>query len=372
MPLDRLRQIILTSGTELLEYAMEIETSPVLEPWAWYASAYQQHHTALLLILELFAFPMRKEADRIWKCLDYVFEVPTHLSRDQKARLILTELRDKMNAYRAIRKIRAPTGMLERLEQAQSEDSGSPHNPFPILGAARQPTDTSNYQFHGFANGEMLFAPPSVSDSPEGSSEAGSSKNTGYFEPPNAKDDFMTDIDWVSSVQFVLGCFALNKTMLKLYQERMGQAVPTGHQHWRNKPSALPLSIVEHGQYLPDKDTCMSHDYESPWPLGIDSFVLTLGLPTIRSTLAGCKAQDITMCQVAQTPRMSSTHAVADGARCDIHLQVPHLRRVVVTRKRHTAAIPTAMTVLITNPSCQNGAIHTARRKDTRQRHANL
>ena len=297
MPLDRLRQIILTSGTELLEYAMEIETSLVLEPWAWYASAYQQHHAALLLILELFAFPMRKEADRIWKCLDYVFEVPTHLSRDQKARLILTELRDKMNVYRDIRKIRAPTGMLERLEQAQSKDSGSPHNPFPILGAARQPTDTSNYQFHGFANGEMLFAPPSISDSPGGSSEAGSSN-----EPPNAKDDFMTEIDWVSSVQFVLGCFALNEIVLKLYQERMGQAVPTRHHHGRNKPSALPLSIIEHGQYLPDKDTYMSRDYESPWPLGTDSFVLTLGPPTIRSRLAGCKAQDIRMCQVPKRP----------------------------------------------------------------------
>lgn len=199
MLLDRLRQIILTSGTQVLEDAMELETSPILERWAWYAGAYQQYHTALLLVLEIFKFPMRKEADRIWKCLDYVFEVPANLSRDQKARLILTELRDKMNVYRDIRKIRAPTGMLERLGELQPRDPGSPHDPV-LLGAGRQPADASNYQFHGFANGEMLFAPPPANDSPEGSSETGSSQIFGYLESPNSRDSSMTDIDWVSEI----------------------------------------------------------------------------------------------------------------------------------------------------------------------------
>lgn len=220
VPLDRLRQIILTSGTQVLEDAMELETSPILERWAWYAGAYQQYHTALLLVLVVFKYPMRKEADRIWKCLDYVFEVPTHLSRDQRARLILTELRDKMNVYRDIRKIRAPTGMLERLGELQARDPGSPHNPVPVLGAARQPADASNYQFHGFANGEMLFAPPPANDSPEGSSETGSSQIFGHLESPPSRDSSMTDIDWVSA----MGCvwLYLKRTMLMLYQERVG------------------------------------------------------------------------------------------------------------------------------------------------------
>lgn len=203
---DRLRQIILTSGTQVLEDAIELETSPVLERWAWYAGAYQQYHTALLLVLEVFAHPMRKEADRIWKCLDYVFEVPPHLPRDQKARLILAELRDKLNVYRDIRKIRAPTGMPERLGQVQSRDPGSPSNPVPILGAAWQPTDALNYQFHGFANGEMLFAPPSPIDSPEGSSETGSSQLVGHLESPNSRESSVTDVDWVSGIRYVCFC----------------------------------------------------------------------------------------------------------------------------------------------------------------------
>ncbi|SLM35341.1 fungal specific transcription factor domain-containing protein [Lasallia pustulata] len=193
---DRLRQIILTSGTKVLEDAMELETSPFLERYAWYAGAYQQYHTALLLVLEVFAYPMRKEADRIWKCLDYVFEVPTHLPRDQKARLILTELRDKMNFYRDVRKIRAPTGMIERLGQLHSIDSEYSPTSLEILVAARQPSDASNYQFHGFANGEMLFAPPPANNSPEGSSEAGSNQLLGCLVSADPEDSAVTDIDW--------------------------------------------------------------------------------------------------------------------------------------------------------------------------------
>lgn len=196
--LDRLRQIVLTSGTQVLEDAIELETSPVLERWAWYSGAYQQYHTALLLVLEVYAYPMRKEADRIWRCLDYVFELPTDLSRDQKARLILTELRDKMSVYRDIRKIRAPTGMLERLGQLQPRDPGPPDGSLPILDATQQPPDASDYQFHGLANGELLFAPPPANSSPEGSSEAGSCQLPGNLGSPDSRDSSITDIDWVS------------------------------------------------------------------------------------------------------------------------------------------------------------------------------
>jgi hypothetical protein len=60
---------------------------------------------------------MRKEADRIWNCLDYIFETDRRLSRAQKGRAILTELRDKMAVYRDIRKMRAPVSMMKSLYQ---------------------------------------------------------------------------------------------------------------------------------------------------------------------------------------------------------------------------------------------------------------
>ena len=94
---------------------MLFETLPSLQAWSWFAGALQQYHTAFLLLAEVFTYPMRREADRIWTVLDYVFEVPSQLSRDQKARLILTEIRDRMDAYRNARKLRAPTTMMRRL-----------------------------------------------------------------------------------------------------------------------------------------------------------------------------------------------------------------------------------------------------------------
>ncbi|KAI4244953.1 MAG: hypothetical protein LQ352_006675 [Teloschistes flavicans] len=38
-PADRLRQIIINSGTEIMERAIQMETSPELSPWAWYSGA---------------------------------------------------------------------------------------------------------------------------------------------------------------------------------------------------------------------------------------------------------------------------------------------------------------------------------------------
>lgn len=119
---DRLRQIILTSGTQLTEDAVKLDTDPEFKQWRWCNGNYQQYHAAFLLLVEVFAYPMRKEADRLWKCFDYIFETDRSLSRPQKARIIITELRDKTAVYRDIRKIRAPVSMMKRLYQKQRQD----------------------------------------------------------------------------------------------------------------------------------------------------------------------------------------------------------------------------------------------------------
>lgn len=62
---DRLRNIMLASGTTTIETAVALETMPELRPWSWYGGAYQQYHTAFLLLMEIYVYPQRKEADRI-------------------------------------------------------------------------------------------------------------------------------------------------------------------------------------------------------------------------------------------------------------------------------------------------------------------
>ena len=115
---DRLRQIIITSGVELLLAAISLETIPALVPWIWYCGAYQQYHTSLLLLAEVYSHPMRREADRIWQILDYVFETPPedlNLNRDVKARRIIISIRDRLGAYNEARKVKSPSGMTEFL-----------------------------------------------------------------------------------------------------------------------------------------------------------------------------------------------------------------------------------------------------------------
>ncbi|KAI9694292.1 MAG: hypothetical protein M1820_009051 [Bogoriella megaspora] len=105
---DRLRQLILTSGTSQIEHAVAVDTHPSLAPWRWYSGALQQYQTAVLLLFEVYAYPMRKEADRIWSCLDYIFDIPLTLTRDQKARLVMGELSNRMKVYHSLRRTRAP------------------------------------------------------------------------------------------------------------------------------------------------------------------------------------------------------------------------------------------------------------------------
>ncbi len=60
---------MLASGTTTLEAAVTLEILPELHPWAWYVGAYQQYHTAFLLLMDVYFYPHRAEADRIWACL---------------------------------------------------------------------------------------------------------------------------------------------------------------------------------------------------------------------------------------------------------------------------------------------------------------
>lgn len=123
---DRLRQIVLVKGTEALEAAVKLDASEDLQQWAWYNSSYQEYHIAFLLLFEVFNFPLRKEASRIWQCLDWIFAdvlagIPSvgtlgvHATlqeiialRDIKARHILATISERMRMYQQAKGLRSP------------------------------------------------------------------------------------------------------------------------------------------------------------------------------------------------------------------------------------------------------------------------
>ncbi|CAG8961100.1 hypothetical protein HYFRA_00002643 [Hymenoscyphus fraxineus] len=231
---DRLRAIMITNGIVNLETAMALETLPELKNWAWYTGALTQYHTAFLLLLEIYVYPKRKEADRIWHCLDYIFECDPTESRRNKALRVLSELQQKTAIYQSMRGMRAPTNMDRHVGQrpprvangmlateskpliylknsearaaalaegaAQIQAVEQQNIAFP---AASSPAPTSvgtsavpEVVFAGVSNGEALWALPNQA-TPDTSSE-GTSSVPGVTPSTSTigTDDLMADIDW--------------------------------------------------------------------------------------------------------------------------------------------------------------------------------
>ncbi|CAL8578858.1 hypothetical protein XPA_004629 [Xanthoria parietina] len=193
---DRLRQIIINSGTEIMERAISIETSPALSPWAWYSSAIQQYHTALLLMMEIYAFPNRKEVDRIWRCLEYVFEIPANIPKDQRGRWVMTEVRDKMGIYIASRKVLAPSRMLERIgNQSTRSGNTSSASPPAAVGKVQQGNEGIAYGYAPGATSQHTPGPATLrSDASPLSGPA--PQATMPVSAPSIQGDKTIDIDW--------------------------------------------------------------------------------------------------------------------------------------------------------------------------------
>ncbi|KAG9238783.1 hypothetical protein BJ875DRAFT_3446 [Amylocarpus encephaloides] len=234
---DRLRSIMLANGTANLETAVALETLPELKNWAWYVGALTQHHTAFLLLLEVYVYPNRKEVDRIWPCLDYIFECDPTENRRTKALKVLSELQQKTAIYQSMRGMRAPTVMEKHIGQRpprvangmtvtenkqliymkSPEPERAPMPKFEALTPVpMQPYDNASYEqiqmpitsntsvrralipdvvFAGVSNGEALWALPNQ-PSPEASSDTQSITGLPPPASPNGADDLMADIDW--------------------------------------------------------------------------------------------------------------------------------------------------------------------------------
>jgi hypothetical protein len=232
---DRLRNIMLASGTTAMEAAVALETRPELRNWNWYGGALNQYHTAFLLLMEVYVYPQRKEADRIWVCLDYIFECDPTEPRRVKGKKILSELQQKTAVYQSMRGMRAPVQMNKHVGQREprildknkersmpiglhymsspreevSDASGGTivYGPGGLQGVpgpsiGRVPL-VQDVVFAGSANGESLWALPH-SQSPEASTDSASASGQApgpAFIPNAGTDDIMADIDWVSNVE---------------------------------------------------------------------------------------------------------------------------------------------------------------------------
>jgi hypothetical protein len=185
--------------------------------------ALHQYHTCLILITEGYGAPETYYLDRIWKCLDFVFDMPADLDERTKARMILTEVAQKTEAYANLRKIRTPkgfdgnlpqTGENQRSSSGSAQQSVSPETSPPALSNATPPIiqpELNNVLQPGSV--EYRYISPSAADvyyatqqnitahaSPAYSSDTGSIGTGGgtMMKPDAGAGDLMLDVDWVN------------------------------------------------------------------------------------------------------------------------------------------------------------------------------
>ena len=132
---------------------------------------------------------MRREASRIWKVLDYIFEVPPQLPPKQKAELILTDLRDRMETYHTLRKMKISNKMEQRVSDARSR-SGS-------LAPVQMVDSSGQMLQQNEASLRTAFSPPNQMGSPNVDESRASSVTATDASVPT-----MEEIDWVSAQCF--------------------------------------------------------------------------------------------------------------------------------------------------------------------------
>lgn len=135
---QRLNSVLIMSGIMIIEISIQLETDPQFADWSWYIGAYQQFQIALLLATEMYYRPENKDADRIWVCLDYVFNLDPNMPREQKGVAILTEIMGKTAVYTGMRKMRAPTGIAKAVPEKQAVKPDTP-SPAPTPRAVAPP-----------------------------------------------------------------------------------------------------------------------------------------------------------------------------------------------------------------------------------------
>ena len=202
----RLNRVLVTAGIMIVEIGIQLETDPLYRVWAWYKGAYHQYQIALLLAAELYGNPTNPDVDRVWGCLDYVFDTDRSKPREAKALQILGEVASKTAAYARLRKSRAPVQTSQvklgwqgrqrttdtqqqqtavpqtsMAPQQQQSYTSAPQAPQPQMSmqmptrpsvAAAQPQPGAVYA--GISDGQTLWSPPMRPHGLEGSDSSSS------------------------------------------------------------------------------------------------------------------------------------------------------------------------------------------------------
>lgn len=143
---DRLRQIMISSCLMIVEHSMNIDEQPALSQWSWYVGALHQYHSVMLLLSEMYVTRVDPALSaRIWRCIDYTFELPSTLREDEKICCLLKELVQRTESYASLRGLRAPSDMphagVPLNDTASPWPEGSRHQYLPQVFRSERPEE---------------------------------------------------------------------------------------------------------------------------------------------------------------------------------------------------------------------------------------
>ena len=94
-----LRQIAISASLTVAETGIILSEDPALARWAWYAGTYQQYHSLLFLLVELYQTPLIPEAARILAVVEYVFGPSSSDVPEAKVARVLRAIRDSLASF---------------------------------------------------------------------------------------------------------------------------------------------------------------------------------------------------------------------------------------------------------------------------------
>lgn len=207
---DRLRTILIEACLATNEHAIAFETRPETQPWAWYRGAIIQYHAAMLLLFELYHNPTTPNEARIWKTVDFIFELPPYMTKEQKLDTVIFALKDRLQVYQSMRKMRAQTLNDDTTKVTLRKGFYGVGVPLDTMQSQQEPTSydfSAPMQMNPMQFNSPPIRPPSLSDGSQGFT-------TGTGTSPMDMVGQMGDVDWVSDEMCILAFVRSALTLL--------------------------------------------------------------------------------------------------------------------------------------------------------------
>lgn len=232
----RLRQLVMSAAVSILEHSINIDQQPALATWSWYLGALSQHHPALLLLNEVYVGHNDPEVEqRIWRCMDYAFDLEPGGSNDDKFRYILEELVRKSTIYTTMKGIRAPTHMPHVGSRTLTKSKSGQQEEQPQSPTSRATSNTSvGVPNTRFPTQQTSPPPPQSQHASPGTSAQ--PYNQQASRPPMSFPGAVPNVDWgtidfTSSIPNLQGSFPSSEPFnFNDYTASMsmGSMVPSG------------------------------------------------------------------------------------------------------------------------------------------------